>query len=104
MLAFIREDKDVARKKPNPCPPRLSVLLASDAPVGVVLRRGPSKLVQLVIWDRASDKFKPGQCFRGRIYAERSDLSPDGRHMLYFAMGGLAWAIPATGGTWGGGG
>src|SRR5262249_561076 len=30
----------------------------------------------------------------------RSDLSPDGRHMIYFAVGGVAWAIPATGGTW----
>ncbi|MCU1235196.1 MAG: hypothetical protein JWP63_3163, partial [Candidatus Solibacter sp.] len=35
----------------------------------------------------------------GRIYSDRSDLSPDGRHMIYFAMGGVAWAIPATG-TW----
>src|SRR5258708_15156016 len=80
--------------------PRLSVLLASEAPVGVVLRRGPSKLVRLVIWDRTNDKFKPGSWFRGRIFADRSDISPDGRHMIYFAMGGVAWAIPATGGTW----
>lgn len=68
--------------------------------MGVVLRRGPTKLVRLVMWDRATDKFKPGPWFRGRIFAERSDVSPDGRHMIYFAMGGVAWAIPATGGTW----
>lgn len=80
--------------------PRLSVLLATDAPVGVIFRRGPSKLVRLVMWDRQRDKFKPGSWFRGRIFAHRSDISPDGRHLIYFAMGGVAWAIPATGGTW----
>ena len=85
---------------PTRCPPRLSVLLASEAPVGVLLRRGPTKLVRLVIWDRAKDEFKPGPWFKGRIYADRSDISPDGRRLIYFAMGGLAWAIPATGGTW----
>jgi hypothetical protein len=68
--------------------------------VGVVLRRGPSKVVQLVIWDRTKDKFKPSSRFRGRIYPDRSDLSPDGRHMIYFAMGGVRWAMPATRGTW----
>jgi hypothetical protein len=57
-------------------PPRLSVLLASEAPVGVVLRRGPNKLVRMVVWDRANDKFEPGQWFVGRIYTDRSDLSP----------------------------
>lgn len=81
-------------------PPRLSVLLASEAPVGVVLRRGPTKLVRIVIWNRANDKFKPGQWFKGRIFGDRSDISPDGRHMIYFAMGGVAWAILATRGTW----
>src|SRR3954469_15282966 len=80
--------------------PRLNVLLASDAPVGVVLRRGPSKLVRVVMWDRRTDKFRPGQSFQGRIYADRSDISPDGRHMIYFAMAGVAWAVPQTGGTW----
>jgi hypothetical protein len=53
-----------------------------------------------VIWDRTKDKFKPGSWFKGRIFADRSDISPDGRHMIYFAMGGVSWAIPATGGTW----
>jgi hypothetical protein len=53
-----------------------------------------------VIWDRAEDKFKSGPWFSGRIFADRSDISPDGRHMIYFAMGGVAWAIAETGGTW----
>ena len=81
-------------------PPRLSVLLASEAPVGVVFRRGPTKLFQIVAWDRERDTFEFGQRFKSTIYPDRSDLSPDGRHMIYFAMGGVAWAIPATKGTW----
>ncbi|MDP9115214.1 MAG: hypothetical protein M3O20_16215, partial [Acidobacteriota bacterium] len=62
-------------------PPRLDVLLASEAPVGVVFRRGPTKMVRMILWDRTNDKFKPGPWFKGRIFADRSDLSPDGRHM-----------------------
>jgi hypothetical protein len=56
--------------------------------------------VQIVRWNRETDQFEAGQWFKGRIYAERSDVSPDGQHLIYFAMGGVAWAIPATGGTW----
>jgi len=84
----------------QPPAPRLSILLAADAPVGVVFRRGPSKMVRVIIWDRTRDKFKPVSWFKGRIDGDRSDISPDGRHLIYFAMGGVAWAIPATGGTW----
>lgn len=81
-------------------PPRLNALLASDAPVGIVFRRGPSKLVRVFLWDRERDIFKPRQLFKGKIYPDRSDLSPDGRHMIYFAMGGVGRFIPATKGTW----
>jgi hypothetical protein len=80
--------------------PRLSVLLASEAPVGIIFRRGPSKRVHVILWDRKHDRFKPGSWFQGRIYPDQSDVSPDGRHLLYFAMGGVRWAIPETGGTW----
>ncbi len=89
-----------ATARPNRQAPRLAVLLAAEAPVGVVLRRGPTKLVQVIIWNRETDKFRLGPWFKGRIFADRSDVSPDGRHLIYFAMGGVAWAIPATGGTW----
>ena len=66
-----------------PC--RLYVILARDASVGVIFRRGPSKWVQIVLWDTASDTFSPGQWFHGRIYEKRCDLSPDGTFMIYFA-------------------
>jgi hypothetical protein len=41
-----------------------------------------------VLWDRKRDTFKLGQWLRGRIYERRSDLSPDGKHFIYFAMNG----------------
>jgi len=66
-----------------PC--RLKVLLARKAPVGVIFRRGPSKWVQVIKWDTEKDAFEEGQWFHGRIYDERSDLSPSGRLMVYFA-------------------
>ena len=69
-------------------PARLHVLLARDAPTGVVLRRGPSKRVCTVGWDRSTDEFQLGQWLKGRIYERRSDLSPNGLHMIYFAMNG----------------
>ncbi len=67
---------------------RLHVLLASHAPVGLVIRRGPSKQVATYAWDRTNDEFRLGQWMKGRIYERRSDLSPDGRFFLYFSMDG----------------
>lgn len=69
-------------------PARLHVLLARSAPVGVVIRRGPSKQVATLLWTRQSDEFELGQWLKGRIYERRCDLSPDGRYLLYFAMNG----------------
>lgn len=67
-----------------PC--RLFVILARRSPVAAVLRRGPSKWVQLSAWDTSTDTIERGQWFRGRIYERRCDLSPDGRLFLYFAQ------------------
>jgi hypothetical protein len=66
-----------------PC--RLAVFLSARAPVGVVLRRGPSLWTQLITWDRRRDEFSLGQWFRGRVYERRCDLSADGRLFVYFA-------------------
>jgi len=70
-------------------PARLHILLASKAPLGLVFRRGPANAVCTVGWNRATDEFELGQWLRGRIYERRADLSPDGRHLIYFARGGL---------------
>ena len=69
-------------------PARLHVLLASKAPYGVIFRRGPVNAVCTVGWNRETDGFQLGQWLRGRIYERRADLSPDGRHLIYFARGG----------------
>ncbi len=67
-------------------PPRLHVLLAAQANVGIVIRRGPSKQCCTLLWNRETDTFTLGQWLKGRIYEHRCDLSPDGKHFLYFAM------------------
>lgn len=75
---------------------RIHVLLASDAPIGLVIRRGPSKCVATLLWNRETDEFQLGQWLKGRIYERRSDLSPDGKHFLYFAMNGK-WQTESRG-------
>ena len=82
----------------EPFPARLHAILARDKPVAVVFRRGPSKLVSTFLWQRNRDAFKIGQWLKGRIYERRSDLSPDGRHLIYFAMNGR-WHS-STRGSW----
>lgn len=79
-------------------PPRLHCLLASKSQVAVVLRRGPSKQVAAFLWDRKTDSFELGQWIKGRIYERRTDLSPNGQHLIYFAMNGK-WDSE-TGGSW----
>ncbi|MCW8129726.1 MAG: hypothetical protein KIS92_05170 [Planctomycetota bacterium] len=69
----------------EPVPARLYVLLATQAPVGLILRRGPTSYVCTIRWDRRNDAFKVGQWLRGRIYEDFCDLSPDGKHFIYFA-------------------
>jgi len=67
---------------------RLHVILARNKRTGIIIRRGPSKSVCTILWDRKADTFKLGQWLRGRIYERRSDLSPDGKYFIYFAMNG----------------
>ena len=69
-------------------PARLYILLARHSPLAVVIRRGPSKQVCTVLWNRKNDSFELGQWLKGRIYEKRCDLSPDGKYLLYFAMKG----------------
>lgn len=69
----------------TPPPPRLHLLLAREADVAVIFRRGPSKRVELVRWDTRADTFERGHWFHGRIYERRADLSPDGELLVYFA-------------------
>jgi hypothetical protein len=100
------------------------VLPAAEAPRAVVLRRGPSPWYHVMLWHTDTDHLEHGAWFRGRIYEERCDVSPDGELLLYFAMQGrktltsykgswtavsrVPWlhalALWPQGHTWGGGG
>jgi hypothetical protein len=80
-------------------PPRLFVVLAREAPIGVVLRRGPASWCHLVRWHTDTDEFDSGAWFKGRIYEDRCDLSPDGQLFLYFALKGSRWGTSYKG-TW----
>ena len=73
--------------------------MASRAPVAAVLLRGPSAWYHLVAWDTARDTFEHGAWFKGRIYEERCDVSPDGELFLYFALKGRLWGASYRG-TW----
>ena len=64
---------------------RLHVMTATENTRAVILRRGPTRHVASLLWNRATDEITLGQWLHGRIYEHRSDLSPDGRHMIYFA-------------------
>lgn len=76
---------DATARDAHPSATRLYALLAREARVAVVFRRGPSKQVQLIRWDLRDDSFEHGQWFKGRIYERRCDLSPSGRLLAYFA-------------------
>ena len=67
----------------DPC--RQFVLLARQAPVGVVMRTGPSKWWHLALWDTRRDRFTSGQWFHGSVYPRKCDLAPDGTLFSYFA-------------------
>ena len=70
---------------PERIPARLHVILAREASKAVVFRRGPSDQVCTLGWNLETDTFTMGQWLKGRIYEYRSDLSPDGELMIYFA-------------------
>lgn len=98
----------------------LFVILARNNRDAVIFRRGPSKQVLIIKWDRKNDTFEIGQWFKGRIYERRCDLSPSGKLLVYLAAkqkGPIgtwtaisrppyltALALWQNLGTWGGGG
>jgi hypothetical protein len=67
---------------------RLFGIVARDAPVAVVFRRGPTRHVRMARWDLRTDVLTYGQWLVGRLYPEASGLSPDGRLLVYYARKG----------------
>ena len=73
--------------------PRVFCIPATAAPVVAVLRRGPSDWFHVGRWTLDPPSFEPGAWFRGQLYPQKCDLSPDGRWLLYSALdGGATWA------------
>jgi len=90
----------------------------------VIFRKGPADWCHIIRWNTADDSFHPGAWIKARIYAERCDLSPNGKLLLYFAFHGSrhgtsykasysavsrnpwlkALVLWPEGDTWGGGG
>ena len=50
-----------------------------------MFRRGPARWSHVGRWDLAASRYEPGAWLAGRIFPRRSDLSPDGRLLCYFA-------------------
>ena len=67
---------------------RLFVVRATGGTVAAIFRRGPSAWTQVIRWDMSTDDFVDGAWFRGRIYAERCDVSPDGQLLVTFCHQG----------------
>ena len=74
---------------------RIHLLPAKEAPYVVILRRKPSKTYHVIRWNTQRDKFEHGSWFDGHLYVMRSDVSFDGKWMVYLARG-------ASGQTWNG--
>ena len=66
---------------------RLLVILAREAPVGVIFRRGRSGATELIAWHTDTDAFERGQSYNGQIWEYGSDLSPNRSLLIYSAFG-----------------
>ncbi|WP_119268534.1 hypothetical protein [Taklimakanibacter deserti] len=90
----------------TPATPKSHVLLARQAPVAVIFYR-KSRLTTYCLhldYERRKngcrDRLSKGSRFYGRLFPERSDLSPDGSLMIYFAMRGKRTAGKSDPSTW----
>jgi hypothetical protein len=61
---------------------------AAHAPVACVIRRGPSAWVHVLLWHYDTGEIEPGAWTRIKLYPERCAISPDGRTLAVFALGG----------------
>ena len=71
----------------QPPPVRVTVLLAKAAPKAVIIIRKRAKLFHIVQWDYEKNEIERGSWFKGNIYVDRCDVSFDGKHLVYFALG-----------------
>jgi len=62
---------------------RVHVLTAMESSTSLIIRRGPSKKMCTILWDREKNSFEAGDCIP-RIEERLSDISPDGKYFYYF--------------------
>jgi hypothetical protein len=74
---------------------RIHLLVAKSAPAVVIVQRKRARLFHIVLVDAGKRRVEEGSWFRGKLYALRCDVSFDGKHMVYLAMG-------SQGNTWNG--
>jgi len=79
---------------PTTHPSRIHLLAAKVAPIVAVLQRKRAKLFHVVTIDTEKHQIDHGSWFNGMIYALDSDVSFDGKHMVYLARGrrGNTWS------------
>lgn len=51
-----------------------------------MIRRKPSRWFHLIVWNTQTDEFIHGSWLNGTLYPLRSDVSFDGRYLVYLAM------------------
>jgi hypothetical protein len=101
-------------------PARVEAIIARDAPLAVILRRGPTRLVRMLRWNLRKDTIAGGQWINARVPARCVDVSPSGDLVACFVasyrQGPGTWttisrppyftalAVWPKGDTWGGGG
>jgi hypothetical protein len=99
---------------------RVEAIVARNAPVAVVFRRGPTRSVRMLRWNLRNDRIEGGQWIGGRVHVGRSDISPNGELVASFvaayrgrpstwtAISRPPWftalAVWPKDDTWGGGG
>ena len=69
-------------------PPRLFGIAALRADIVAVIRRGPSDWCHVGRWDVGQLAYEPGSWFKGKLFPQRCDLSPDGQWLGYMAYKG----------------
>ncbi len=65
----------------TPPPPRIYGIIATEAPVAVIFRRGPSEQWCVLMLDLQSFELTVLGWRRGSFYPRRCDISPDGKYL-----------------------
>lgn len=75
-------------------PARIHLIPAKNVPLTLVIRRKPSRVFSVFLWNTKSNHLECGSRFTGKLYVEDCDISFDGKWMTYEAIGadGNSWS------------